>query len=244
MRILFFDLETAPNLVYTFNTFKTTIGMNQIVEPARVICASYQWSDQKKVKFVSEFHNGRREMLQILWDLFDEADVVVGYNNKGFDDAWLTSEWIAEGFTPPSPAHSVDLYQVIKRKTKFPSKKLGYVAPRLVEESKVTHSGFDLWIGCMNWDAKSWATMKRYCVQDTALLKPLYENLLPWITTHPNLGLDSNLEHACPRCGSDDVQRRGFSRTSSSVFQRFRCNKCGGWSRSSHRVATTALRGE
>ena len=162
MRILYYDLETAPNLVYSFNTFKANIGHEQIVEPARIICFSYQWDDETKVHFESEHHSSRKEMLDKLWELLDEADFVVGYNNAGFDDIWVKSELLSEGYPPFSPFRSIDLYQGIKRLTRFPSKKLAYVAPRMLDDAKVTHTGFKLWIDCLNGDEKAWKLMKKY----------------------------------------------------------------------------------
>ena len=243
MRILYYDLETAPNLVYSFNTFKANIGHEQIVEPARIICFSYQWDDENKVHFESEFHSSRKEMLDKLWELLDEADFVVGYNNAGFDDIWVKSELLSEGYPPFSPFSSIDLYQGIKRLTRFPSKKLAYVAPRMLDDAKVTHTGFRMWIDCLNGDEKAWKLMKRYAIRDTKLLKPLYHKLRAWLPNHPNFALELNGEQlACPVCQSTNVQRRGTTTTNASVFQRFVCNDCGRWSRVSHRVKTTGLR--
>lgn len=243
MRILHFDLETAPSLVYTWSLFKPMIGHNQIVESSRVICASYQWHDEDKVRFVSEHHDGRKEMLNTLWNLIDEADIVCGYNIAGFDNGWLSSEFIAEGFPPPSPVQVIDLYQIIKRHTKFPSKKLAYVAPRLLSDSKVTHAGFDMWTGCMAGDEKSWRMMKKYAVKDTELLKPLYMMLRPWMKNHPNIALDAHDDQVrCPTCSSTDIQRRGYSYTNASRFQRYRCNECGKWSKYRTRVSSNELR--
>ena len=47
--------------------------------------------------------------------------------------------------------------------------------------AKVKHSGFELWIDCMDGDKKAWAEMKRYQIQDVQLLDKLYEVLIPWL---------------------------------------------------------------
>ena len=62
MRLLFFDLETSPNLVYTWGLFNQNIGINQIVEPTRVLCFGAQWLGESKVHFRSVHHNGREKI--------------------------------------------------------------------------------------------------------------------------------------------------------------------------------------
>lgn len=242
--MLALDIETAPLIAYTFSTFKTTITPEKIIEDPRILCFSASWMGQPKpeVEFYSEYHDGADDMLLKLWEMLDEADYVVGYNINSFDIPWIYGEFIAAGLEPPSPFQTIDLYQTVKRATRFPSKRLAYVAPRLLEDTKESHSGFEMWRGCLEGDPDHWAMMKKYAVQDTALLEPLYELLRPWIKNHPNLALTAGLNLACPACTSENVQRRGYSRTSASVFQRFVCNDCGKWSRSSTRLSTTELR--
>lgn len=202
------------------------------------------WQGDKKAKWVSEFHHSRAEMLDTLHELFDQADIVVGYNSKGFDTPWVKGELLLEGYEPPSPFVEVDLYQVVKRNTRFLSKKLDYVADQLLGDRKVQHTGFSMWKDCMDGDPKAWALMRKYALKDTELLPKLYDRLLPWISNHPNIAIiDKQDEIACNRCGSEDYQRRGYLHTNAGRFQRLRCNECGGWFRMFSRVATTPGRG-
>ncbi len=57
-----------------------------------------------------------------------------------------------------------------------------------------------------------------------------------------NVALINGEIHACPRCASTDVQKRGVQRTSVSTFQRYQCNDCGAWSRAGKNLAKTELR--
>lgn len=243
MKILMYDLETAPTLAYTFSLFQANIGHGQIVEPPRILCFSAQWYGSKKVIFKSEFHDGRTAMLEELHALFDEADVIVGYNNGRFDDSWSTGEFLEEGMKPPSPYKSVDLFRTIKQVSRYPSKKLDYVAMRLLGERKVEHQGFSLWRGCMDGDEKSWAKMKQYAIQDTKLLAPLYEVLKPWIKNHPVAPLHDKIEGvACTVCSGTNTQRRGTLVTSAGVFPRYQCQDDGKWFRGAKRESTTEAR--
>lgn len=241
MKILALDIETCPATVVTFSLWKPIIGHNQIVESSRMICFSAQWQGKNSVMFYSEYHHSRQEMLEQIHKLLDEADVIVTYNGKRFDLPWIHGELIDAGFTPPSPVHHVDLYQVVKSNSRLLSNKLDYVAKRYLDDQKVTHSGIQLWIDCMAGDDKAWRTMRTYAKKDTALLLPLYEKLLPWIKSHPNAGLRAGTG-GCTRCGSENIQRRGFSFTGVSKFQRYQCQDCGAWFRDGVRIEGSAMR--
>lgn len=241
-RILAFDLETAPALVYTFQTFKPVIGIDQIIESSRVICWSAMWVGEDEVMFRSEFHHSREEMLSEMHRLLDEADAVVHFNGKRFDVPWIYGEFIVEGFTPPSPVIQIDLYQVIKSNARFLSNKLQYASRRLLDDSKISHSGFSLWRDCLAGDPGAWDKMREYAMKDTALLPPLLEILRPWIKNLPNAGLYAGSDRACVKCGSENIVKRGWSYSQATKFQRYFCNDCGGWSKDPKRVSTTQMR--
>ena len=38
-------------------------------------------------------------------------------------------------------------------------------------------------------------------------------------------------EYKCPKCGSENLQRRGFATTTVGKYQRYQCKDCGGWLR-------------
>jgi len=234
--ILAIDIEVHPALVYTYDLFRPFISHKQIVEPSRISCFSYQWAGQKSVKFVSEYHDGRDEMLSQLWHLMNDADVVVGYNSKRFDVPWITGELMAAGYTKPSPVKHIDLYQVMKQNTRFLSRKLDYVSDRLLDDKKIDANTMELAILCNSSDPevqrKAWAKMKKYSVQDTRLLLPLFERVRSYVKMPTPVAEDGI---SCHSCGSTDLERRGYSRTLVGSYQRYCCKKCGSWFRGKSR---------
>lgn len=240
-KILHLDIECSPAEVYAWQLFKTTIPVQQIITPARILCFSAKWHGQKKMLTYSEWEHGRQDMLQALYDLLDEAEVIVTYNGKRFDIPWIKGELIVEGFLPPSPFKQIDLYQVIKANSRFLSNKLGYVSDRLLGDTKLTHTGFQLWKDVLAGDKKAQKLMAKYCEQDVKLLDPLYEKLRPWVYQHPNLAIESG-DHTCPKCSSVNLVRRGYTYTQASKFQRYRCSDCGGWSHNSVKEGSTSSR--
>lgn len=265
MRILAWDTELTPILAYTWSLWPNSIPINHIVEPQRVMCFGARWVDQKKVIFRSEHHDGREDMLKTIHELLDEADAVISWNGIGFDSKHIRREFKSAGMLPPSPWKEIDLLKTARSQFKFESNKLDYVAQYLGVGEKVKHQGMELWKGCMGvpqfdpmnatWDQilqaredamaqreKHWRVMKRYQLQDVDLLVDLYDELKPWIPTHPNVALYNDIPDGCKHCSSRRLQRRGYSLTGSRRYRRYQCQDCGTWQRGSRSVSTTEMR--
>ena len=180
MKILLLDIETTPLQVYTWGLWDQNIGINQIIKSTEMMCFGAKWLGQKSVTFKSVHHDGKKTMLEELHKLMDEADVLVGWNSASFDHKHINREFLENGMTPPAPTKDLDLMTITKANFQFPSNKLDYVAQKLGVGAKVKHSGFELWIKCMDGDDKAWREMKKYQIQDVQLLDSLYDILLPW----------------------------------------------------------------
>lgn len=242
MKILLFDIETTPISAYTWGLWKQDIGLNQIQASTEVMCFGARWYGEKKTIFKSVHHDGKEEMLKEIHRLMDEADALLGWNSAAFDVKHLNREFIENGMLPPSPSKDIDLMKVVKSQFRFPSNKLDYVAQKLGVGAKVKHSGFDLWLKCMAGDNKAWAEMKKYQIQDVALLVELYEKLLPWIKSHPDRALHDDIQDGCVNCASINLERRGTAVSSTGRYQRYHCQDCGKWQRGSKSESTSTMR--
>lgn len=180
MKILLLDIETTPMQVYAWGLWDQNISIDQIIKSTEMLCFGARWLGSKKVIFKSTHHDGKKAMLEELHKLMDEADLLVGWNSASFDHKHINREFLQAGMVPPSPTKDLDLMSVTKANFLFPSNKLDYVAQKLGVGAKVKHSGFSLWIKCMDGDSKAWAEMKKYQIQDVNLLVDLYDVLLPW----------------------------------------------------------------
>jgi len=191
MRTLLLDIETKPIKAWVWGLWDQNISIGQIIEPTEMLCfgAKWQGSKTKKQVFSSVYHNGKGDMLRELHDLMEEAEVLVGWNSAGFDHKHIKREFLEAGMTPTSTVKDLDLMSVVKANFKFPSNKLDYVAQRLGVGSKFKHTGFQLWIDCINNDPKAWAMMKKYQAQDVVLLDELYDILLPWFPGGSSLSI-------------------------------------------------------
>ena len=227
MKILHLDIETAPNVCYTWGLFNQNIGINQIVESGYTLCWAAKWHGDNKVEFMSIHEHGMEAMVQRMWELLDEADAVCHYNGEKFDMPTLNKEFALQDLCPPAPYHQIDLLRTARRRFKFTSNKLDYISQQFGLGSKVQHKGMDLWRECMAGNDKSWKTMKKYNIQDVKLLEKLYLHLLPWIQNHPNHALYKDTDRpVCPNCGSTHVVKNGVEHLKTLSYQRYRCGDC------------------
>lgn len=238
MRLLSIDIETSPNLAHVWNLFNTNVRYDHVLEPSEMLCFASKWYGEKEIFWYSRQHDP--DMVEKAHDLLCEADVVLHYNGKRFDIPHLNREFLLAGMPPPSPFQQIDLYSAVKRRFKFPSNKLDFVAQQLGLAGKSDSGGYGVWAGCMQGDAEAWTTMAAYNKQDVVLLEELYAKLMPWIPAHPNVSLIDGIPKCA--CGSKRFVQDEFSFTATGKFARYQCTKCGRWYRGVKRIATTDMR--
>lgn len=228
MKILHLDIETSPNIGPHWGLWQQNIGYNMVIQHSRILCMAFKWHGKKGVEFLSEWEDGTEAMLKRTHELLSEADAVVHYNGQRFDIPWINTEFLLHGLTPPDPFHQIDLLKVVKNRFKFVSNKLDFVADRLEIGTKVKHTGMQLWLDVMAYCPKAQKLMKKYNIQDVALLEDAYNIILPWIKSHPNHALFKKTDApVCPNCGSSHVVKNGTETTLTMAYQRYRCQSCG-----------------
>jgi predicted RNA-binding Zn-ribbon protein involved in translation (DUF1610 family) len=232
-KIVFADIETAPSLGYVWgkwqqdvidfeaNWYILSFSVKEIGKKVQTFALS-DYSDYNKDK------ENDKALVQDLWKILDEADVVVAHNGNRFDIPKINTRFLTHGMKPPSPYKTVDTLQIARKVFKFDSNKLDELGRYLGVGRKLPHTGFHLWKACMEGDPKAWAKMKRYNAQDVILLEKIYFLMRPWARTYPNVSQDTVLNR-CPRCGSKQIQKRGVSYTMLRQKQRYQCQNCAGW---------------
>lgn len=228
-KILFIDIETAPNTAYVWGLFQQNISPAHVEVSSYILCWSAKWLGQEKAYFGSAQHTEVRPMLEPVHDMLEKADVVVHYNGTSFDVPVLNREFLKCHLPPPSPYKQVDLLRVCRKAFRFESNKLDSVLKALGLGQKMEHRGFQLWVGCMKGDPACWAEMGKYNRHDVVQTEKLYKRILPWIDQHPKLSVYSGT-NTCDKCGSRAIQRRGIAIARTKRYQRYQCQSCGGWS--------------
>lgn len=235
-KTLLIDIETAPNLSYTWGKWEQDVI--SFKENWYILSFAYKWLGENKTYVVSLpnfklYEKDKKndiELCRQLWRLFDEAEIIVAHNGDRFDIKKSNTRFITHGFNPPTPYKTIDTRTEARKYFRFDSNKLDDLGQYLNIGRKLNTGGFDLWLGCMSGDKKSWDKMCQYNKNDVILLEKVYLKLRGWIKQHPNMNLLLGSLSGCPNCGRNNLVRRGYAFTRTSKRQRYVCKDCGAWS--------------
>jgi hypothetical protein len=226
-KILTWDIETSPAIVYSWGLFGQDHSVSQIIEPSRVLCFAAKWLDKKSTEFYSEYHTSREDMIEQAWRLLDEADMLVSYNGIGFDMKHMNREFLLAGLGPVSPFVDIDLLRINRANFKFLSNKLGYVTQAVGLPTKLETGGMELWKRVLDNDQAAWAKFKQYNIRDVVVTEKLYLLLAQggWVKG-VHAGLFSGNMSTCHSCGSADLTPVGVIYSRSSAWPKAVC-VCG-----------------
>lgn len=236
--MLLYDLETSPNIGYTWGTRETDVI--KIIYPRQIISIAWKWLGDGHVKVLSlpsfpgyaKDRKDNKALMQEIHGLFSKADIVVGHNVKRFDDRRSNTDFIKHGLKPPPPHAQVDTLEFARFKFDFNSNRLDDLGAFLGVGRKVKHPGFEMWEGCLAGDRQWWSLMEQYNIGDIVLLEKVYLKMRPWMSNHPAMTPRDRAFFACPTCQSPRIKAEGHRYTQTGRVQRFSCLEpgCGKWS--------------
>lgn len=239
IKILVLDIETSPLKAYVWSRWKQNVYLEQTISEWFMLTWSAKWLGEKEVysnRLNKEevFKEDDSRIVNNLWLLLDEADVVVAHNGNRFDIPKINSRFILNHLAPPSPYLQIDTKVVAAKQFGFSSNKLdalaGYFGIRHKDETT-----FELWAECMKGNEESLEYMEKYNRGDIEILEEVYLRLRPYIKNHPNTGLFiEDYNSVCPTCGSKHIKEvhNKFTYTQTSKFKVIRCYDCGALSKS------------
>ena len=240
-KILTIDIETAPLESYTWGIWEQNVGLEQIKTDWSILSFAAKWLGNPKPIYQDTGGRGADKvrddkiLLDAIWKLMDEAEIIVAQNGKKFDVKKINYRLAENGYTPYSPVRVIDTLLVSRRVFAATSHKLGWLSQKLTDTPKDKHRkfpGFELWLECLKDNPAAWAEMKKYNTQDIRATEKLYLRQRPWITNHPNVGAYELKPGAgCTKCGSPTLEHRGHATLQVGVYARYWCTGCGGWSR-------------
>lgn len=239
-RVLFCDIETLPLEIYAWSLKNQNqyTPLNMMKTDWTMLSWSAKWQGEKKVYYadVRKEKNVRndKKICQELWQLLDQADIVVWQNGKKFDHKKIRARFILNGMKPPSPYEQIDTKQIASKEFEMTSNSLEYLGEQLNKKhrkkTKRKFSGFSLWKACMEGNQEAFKDMEQYNKMDVLSLEELYDTLIPWTQSKPDFNAYSDkLEIFC-NCGSSNIHFRGTHTNKTGKFKKFQCQDCGDWS--------------
>lgn len=247
-KIIIFDLETLPNLEEALKIWPSLgnfPGRTMRATITSIICAGWKELGSKEVHCINawDYPEWQHDVNFDYWvcleiyEALKDADAVITHNGRRFDWKHLQTRLLVNGLPPLPKIPHIDTYQVVRSNLLAYSNALGSLGEWMLEDTKLKHEGWGLWVKTWYREQKSMDIMDKYCKKDVILLEKVFNILRPFITNLPNRNKWRsnskivNDEFVCPTCGSPDLKNWGWYHTKTNSYQRLRCGNCGATSR-------------
>lgn len=238
MKILFIDIETAPKQAFVWGMYNQNIAPGQLIKDTYVLNWSAKWHGEDWIYWDALYRHkdlykkdptDDTGVLETMWELIDEADLIIAHNGDRFDLPTLNSRFVKQGMQPPSTYQTYDTLKAARRCFRMTFNKLDYLAQFLGTGKKIDTGGFELWRKIVAEQClESFRKMVEYCNMDTEILEATYEVIAPWDNKHPSTVVLTDLNKICCNvCGSDKVYKNGSYATNTQRYQKYRCRSCG-----------------
>ena len=241
VNVLIYDVEISPLLGWTYNRFKSNllrVEQEQILlsfsaleftvdedhsmldgDTSKVIC----WT-------LADFDFSEERLVNKLFDYFNTADIIMGFNSKGFDTKYANRYFIKYNTGRPSPFKQIDVFKEWKKLARLSSNGLDAVNLYLEEKGKTEVKVGDLWHDCIvDRNIKAYDLLKEYNNQDVVLTYVLFKSILAYIDSS-DVNLATLMQHplACPRCGYiGSFEEYGFAYSQVGRYNQYQCCNCG-----------------
>lgn len=231
LKVLFWDIETAPMLAYIWSPWDQTVNMERLIHPTWLLCWSAKWAHERRSMYGvvtrDEAHSqDDSRIIKELADVIRQADVIVAHNGDKFDLRILNARLLQLGLEPIGPKQTIDTLKLAKENFKFTYNRLDYLGEFLGVGRKIK-TDFNLWKQCYFGDEKALDKMVKYNIQDVILLEKVFDRMRPYVKRLPRLvDPDGTEQFCCPHCGAHQLQRRGVARTQTCTYQKYQCTAC------------------
>jgi len=228
MKILIYDIETSPNVVYSWAVGrKISLTPDNIIKERQIICICWKWLDQGKIYSLDW---GKKKddkfLLKEFSKVINEADVAIAHNGDKYDIKFIQGR-LAYHDLPPVIPRTIDTLKQSRNAFFINSHRLDYLGQLLVSDRKL-ETNFKLWKDVMAGDEIALKKMIKYCKQDVKLLEEVYKKIRKYSPQTIHMGIvakDSKL--ACKACGGINTKWDGHRIATKVKYRCRRCNDCG-----------------
>ena len=207
-KILIADIETLPAWCRVWGLYKQRIPIDNLLKDWIICSWSAKWlnaptvisdritPEEAKHRFNSRNieDNTDKRICKSIYSLIDEADIIVGHNLNKFDMRKLRSRFIINEMNPFSPVQQVDTLTQSQKQFAHTSHKLDWLGQLKRRKGKLA-TDYSLWKRCELGEPEALRYMNEYCNEDVFLEEEIYLWILPWMSSHPNIGLYQDSEN-------------------------------------------------
>ncbi len=213
MKRVFWDIETSPNIMFSWRAgYKLTLDYHNIIRERAIICICWKWEGQKTVHSLTWDDGDDKEMLIEFSKVIEKADELVAHNGDKFDMKWFNTRHLFHGLDPIPPTKTADTLKIARSKFYFNSNRLDYLAQLLLDGDGKVKTDFNLWKTIvLNNDPTSMRKMVTYCKKDVVLLERVWEKLSAYTVASEHAAVAESGHPMdrwkCAHCGSTLVKR-------------------------------------
>lgn len=224
--ILIYDIETARMQAEVWWSGKQYVGGHQITSEPRIITIAYKWLGSDKVEYLKWDKNQSDEkLIKKFLKVYNKADLVIGFNNDKFDNRFVNARALRYNLDVNVHVKSFDIMKQAKRLFRLPSYSMNSIAKYIGVETKLQHSGLQMWEAIQYGDKKeakkAMKLMIDYNVQDIIVTEQVYLRVRKYMKTPIHMGvLQGKEKHTCPTCGGNHVELDKTTYTAVGTIQR------------------------
>ena len=234
--------QTITGPFWDLNEIKAWTGKrihaDDVSEWPRTICAAWKWYDQPDTVFAAEWEVGGYDgFMRAVWEVFDQADLIIGHNADRFDARHLMGGWAEMGLPAPSPYKVVDTLKIARGTFAYESNTLDALNKRLGIDAKTDKYDARIARAAVNGDKEAQETLSAYNRGDIVASEALFDRLRPYAKGIPHLGMWTDDALACPSCGHTMTATGKTVHANVQRYEHLTCPNCG-----SHARGTATLK--
>ena len=225
-KILVYDIETSRGVFKAFWTGKQYLGYKAMVKEPAIISISWKWLGNDKIHYLTwDKDHSDKQMVKDFLVHYNNADMLIGYNNDSFDNRWVQARAMKYGFDFNTYIKSFDIYKQNKRLSRIVSYSMDYQAKFIDVAFKQSHEGKKMWDmiedGTPAQQKEYLKKMVDYNIGDIVSTEDIYLKNRKYYGHKTHFGvLNGEEKWTCPNCGSSQVELYKTTITPAGTVQR------------------------
>ena len=211
-KILIYDIEISRVEAGMWWSGKQYVNGSQLITESKIISVAYKWFGEDEIHVLKwDKKQSDKKLLVKFLEEYNKADMVVGFNNNTFDNKTLNARALKHNLPINTYVKSLDLMREAKRLFRLPSYSLNYIAKYLQVQTKLQHSGLQMWediqYGSKKEAKKTMKLMLKYNRQDIVVTEEVLLKLIKYIKLPVHIGVLLGQDKAtCPVCGTSNIK--------------------------------------
>lgn len=232
------DIETSPCIVMVWEMGQQYVSVDQLIEDWHIMSFSAKKlnAPASSMIYMETRTKNDKKLLNKLWQIFNEADVIITQNGKKFDEPKIKARMMLAGMKPYKPFEHHDTYLQNTDK-EFTSHGLAYMSEKFCTKyKKLKHkkfAGLSLWKECLgpkislHPNPEAWKEMQRYNKHDVLSDEELYLKTRGWSKAKAPTIFEDVAGRKCAYCGAFRLAVNGHKVKRNKKYKYMRCNSCG-----------------